>query len=141
MFKSVDEIKIQKLFKLQKNNKDVFFVIWTTTPWTLPANQAIAVGDKINYVLLDLKDKLIIIAKDLKETLIKKIKILDYNQIGECVGADLIGLKARHPLYNKQVPVIAAEHVTTENGTGLVHIAPGHGQDDYIAGIKHNLEI
>ena len=141
MFKSIDEIKIQKLFKLQKNNKDTFFVIWTTTPWTLPANQAIAVGNKINYVLLDLKDKFVIIAKDLKDALIKKIKILDYNQIGECVGADLIGLKAQHPIYKKQVPVIAAEHVTTENGTGLVHIAPGHGQDDYITGIKYNLEI
>ena len=108
-----------------KTNNDIFFIIWTTTPWTLPANQAIAIGNKIEYVLANVGDKSIIVAKDLLEPLLAKLSLKPIKIIRSIEGKELLGLKAQHPFYNKEVPIINADHVTTENGTGLVHIAPG----------------
>ena len=116
-------------------------MIWTTTPWTLPANQAIAIGEGIKYSLVKFNNSLLVIARNLIENVFKKTKNDKFNILGECLGKDLINLKAEHPFYNKQVPIVSASHVTTDNGTGLVHIAPGHGQEDYISGIENNLEI
>ena len=121
--------------------KDLYAVIWTTTPWTLPANQAVAVGNDIEYAIIDIDDKLILVAKDLIESLSNKLKIKSAKIITHINGKDLVGCQVIHPFYNKNVPIINANHVTTENGTGLVHIAPGHGQDDYIAGLEYNLEV
>ena len=124
-----------------KTTNDIYFIIWTTTPWTLPANQAIAIGEEIEYVLADIGDKSVVIAKDLMESLSVKAGLKFIRVLGNFQGKELLGLKAEHPFYEKEVPIISAEHVTTENGTGLVHIAPGHGQDDYIAGLKNDLEV
>ena len=140
LFKLSKQDNFLKAFKIE-NKKDIFFVIWTTTPWTLPANQAIAIGDNIQYVLADIGNQSIIIAKDLIESLSEKLDFKDIKIVQSFHGKDLLGLKAEHPFYKKEVPIINADHVTTENGTGLVHIAPGHGQDDYIAGLKNNLEV
>ena len=140
LFKLSQQENFLKKFEIKTSN-DIFFIIWTTTPWTLPANQAIAVGSEIEYVLADVGDKYIIVAKDLLEALSVKINLKSIKIIRSIQGKELLGLKAEHPFYNKKVPIIDADHVTTENGTGLVHIAPGHGQDDYIAGLKNNLEV
>jgi len=131
----------RKKTSIDKINKKIYFVIWTTTPWTLPANEAIAVKDNIVYSVVAIKDKYIIVAKELIEQLMLKIDEPDYEVIKNTTGDKLIGLNAKHPFYNKFVPVINANHVNTESGTGLVHIAPGHGQDDYIAGIENGLDI
>ena len=140
LFKLSEQKTFLKKFEIQTDN-DIFFIIWTTTPWTLPANQAIAVGDKIEYVLANFGDKSIIVAKDLIEPLLAKLNLKPIKIIRSIEGKELLGFKAQHPFYNKEVPIINADHVTTENGTGLVHIAPGHGQDDYIAGLENNLEV
>ncbi len=141
MFKACDSSSIKRIFNAEKKEPDIFFVIWTTTPWTLPANQAIAVGKDIKYSLIELNKNLLVLAKPLLESVMKKIKNANFNILGECLGKDLITCKVEHPFYKKQVPIISASHVTTDNGTGLVHIAPGHGQEDYISGIENNLEI
>lgn len=141
MFKACDCSVIFEKFNAVSDNDKIYFVIWTTTPWTLPANQAIAVGDDIKYSLVKVGNNLLILAKSLVENIINKIKKNEFTIIGECLGKDLVSLKAEHPFYKKQVPVISAPHVTTESGTGLVHIAPGHGQEDYVSGIENNLEI
>ena len=131
--------------------KDASIVIWTTTPWTLPSNRAIAFGDKIDYatytiesVLPDSKakvgDKLILatsLAADVKE----KAKIENWSQSSAFKGSDLTGTMAKHPLHGKgydyDIPVWSGEFVTDDAGTGFVHIAPSHGQDDYFLYMKH----
>ena len=141
MFQACDAVSLYSSFKVSKSKKEIYFVIWTTTPWTLPANQAIAVGNDIEYSLVEFGDRLLIIAKSLVESVISKLKENKFSVLGNCYGKELVSNKAEHPFYKKQVPIISASHVTTDNGTGLVHIAPGHGQDDYISGINNNLDI
>jgi len=140
MFKAYNNEGVLKKFRASKNKGEIYFVIWTTTPWTLPANQAIAVRDDIEYSLVETDGKLLVLAKPLIENVINKTK-KKFTIIGSCLGKNLVSLKAEHPFYKKQVPIISAPHVTTDNGTGLVHIAPGHGQDDYVSGIKNNLDV
>ncbi len=140
LFKFSSDSSTKKL-KEKDLTKDLYAVIWTTTPWTLPANQAVAVGNDIEYAIIDIDDKLILVAKDLIGSLSNKLKIKSAKIITYINGKDLVGCQVTHPFYNKNVPIINATHVTTENGTGLVHIAPGHGQDDYIAGLEYNLEV
>lgn len=143
LFKISNQNKFKKVFSLEDLQGDIFCCIWTTTPWTLPANQAIAIGDNIDYVLVKIKSKYVIIAEDLVDSFFAKDpdEIVPKDFIKKFKGNSLVGFQSEHPFYNKVVPIITAEHVTTENGTGLVHIAPGHGQDDYIAGLKNNLEV
>ncbi len=140
LFKLYDSSLKDRLKDYNKDELDLFVAIWTTTPWTLPANQAIAVGSEIDYALAEHDNKIFIIAKDLINDIQKKLK-KKFKIILTVTGCDLLDVKAEHPFYGKTIPIIKAEHVTTENGTGLVHIAPGHGQDDYIAGLENNLEI
>ena len=140
LFKLYDSSLKDRLKDYNKDELDLFVAIWTTTPWTLPANQAIAVGSEIDYALAEHDNKIFIIAKDLINDIQKKLK-KKFKIILTVTGCELLDVKAEHPFYGKTIPIIKAEHVTTENGTGLVHIAPGHGQDDYIAGLENNLEI
>ena len=122
------------------NNKPVAAIIWTTTPWTLPANEAISVNPKLNYGLYELSDKYVILATDLAEN-----NLLKYKQpiklINNFKGKELEGLLFKHPFLNKTVPIVCGDHVTTEAGTGLVHTAPAHGIDDYVVGSKYNLPV
>ena len=143
LFKISDQNKFKKIFSLEDLKGDIYCCIWTTTPWTLPANQAIAIGSNIDYVLVKIKDKYVIIAEDLVDNFFEKAldEIAPKDFIKKFTGDSLLGFQSEHPFYNKVVPIITAAHVTTENGTGLVHIAPGHGQDDYIAGLENNLEV
>ena len=139
-YKNIISDSIYVAFKSSFKGESVNLVIWTTTPWTLPANMAVAVGDDISYVTVETKGKKYILAEDLVSKVEEELG-LEFRLLQKFAGKDLVGLDARHPFYNKSVPVITAKHVTTESGTGLVHIAPGHGQEDYLAGIENNLEV
>ncbi|AFJ01643.1 Isoleucyl-tRNA synthetase [Methylophaga frappieri] len=115
-------------------------VIWTTTPWTLPANQAVCLHPELDYVLLQCGQERLLLAEALYETALQRYQ-LSGEIIARVKGAALEGLTLNHPFYSRQVPVILGDHVTTEAGTGAVHTAPGHGQDDYIVGIKYGLKV
>ena len=128
-------------YKSMNNELDVFIPIWTTTPWTLPANRAVALSNKINYVVVKTENKYLIIAKSLVARVMEKSGISDYEILDDFKNDDFVDLELQHPFYDLTVPAITADHVTDENGTGAVHIAPGHGTDDYLAGIKNNLEV
>ncbi len=121
--------------------KDIFIPIWTTTPWTLPANKAVAVSINIDYSIVETDKNYLIIAENLVSDILKKSKISKFERINNIKGKLLEKCNLQHPFYNQLVPIILANHVTDENGTGAVHIAPGHGVDDYIAGVNNNLEI
>ncbi len=116
-------------------------VIWTTTPWTLPANQAVAVHAELVYDLIRTPAGLLILARDLAEAAIRRYGFEAVETVAQVKGAALEGLLLRHPFYDRTVPVILADFVSTDTGVGLVHIAPGHGHDDYIAGLRYGLEV
>ena len=118
-----------------------YAVIWTTTPWTLPANQAVAMHPEFTYDLVRTPKGLLILARELAESAIQRYGFEAVETLAQVKGAALEGLKLKHPFYDRQVPVILADFVSTDAGVGLVHIAPGHGHDDYVAGLKYGLEV
>ena len=140
-FKGIDQKKLYDVFQLDPVSKSIYAVIWTTTPWTLPANEAISINPKLTYGLYEDKDKLLIIAEDLHTNFCQRIE-KDLKLKAQVKGYLLELLEFEHPLYtDKRVPVILGEHVTTLDGTGLVHTAPAHGLDDYLVGLKYNLPV
>lgn len=122
-------------------SSDCELVIWTTTPWTIPANLAICAGPEFQYVVIETSGRYLVVAKELLENFAKTVGIETYTVIKEIKGTDLEGITYRHPLFNRISPVILGDHVTLETGTGLVHTAPGHGEDDFIVGKKYGLDI
>ncbi|WP_366516795.1 isoleucine--tRNA ligase [Solimonas aquatica] len=117
------------------------FVIWTTTPWTLPANQAVAAGAELVYALADFGDKgLLVVAAELVEALAKRYGV-SAQVLATAPGSALEGARAQHPFADRTVPVILGAHVTLEAGTGLVHTAPAHGVDDYNVGREYQLPV
>lgn len=122
--------------------KDVSVVIWTTTPWTLPANLAIALHPDLEYVAVDTEDnQVLILAKGLLDVCMDTFGIKSYEVIQEINSADLENLEARHPIYDRPSMIVLAPYVTLEAGTGCVHTAPGHGREDYETGIQYALDI
>ncbi len=119
----------------------VFAIIWTTTPWTLPANVAIAVGPELEYSWVKIGEEVYFFATGLLEQVVKDAKIESYEVIGTAMGSDLVGMVFSHPLLERQSPIVKADYVTLEQGTGCVHTAPGHGQDDFETGLKNKLPI
>jgi isoleucyl-tRNA synthetase len=127
----------------------VALAIWTTTPWTIPANLAVALNERIEYALVRAEgvETVLIVAKDLAEALGKtlaraqgKAEPVAVTTLASISGAELAGSAYRHPLVDRRSPVvIGGEYITTESGTGLVHTAPGHGRDDYLTGLKYGL--
>ena len=119
----------------------VYAVIWTTTPWTLPANQAVSVHPEHYYSLVKTAIGYIIVAMELRHDCLARygVKTIDSDFVHSCQGAALEGLSLQHPFQERTVPIICGEHVTLEAGTGLVHTAPAHGLDDYFIGQKYNL--
>ncbi len=107
-------------------------VIWTTTPWTLPANQAVSVNAQLNYQLIQSSRGLLILAQDLALATLARYGEVDTKVLATCLGADLVGLSLQHPFDKRLVPIIAGDHVTTDAGTGLVHTAAAHGNDDWL---------
>ena len=139
-FKVLNKKDISLHEKLDKDF-DVYIPIWTTTPWTLPANRAVALSSSIDYSFVKIKDRYLILAKNLIASVMDKSNISNYEILFSIDNEDFSKLELQHPFYDFRVPAIIADHVTDENGTGAVHIAPGHGTDDYLAGKKYNLEI
>ena len=130
--------------------REVDYAIWTTTPWTLPANLAIAVHPKLEYVFYDLGPRVVVVARELLATVLAAIapdqldaeKNFDVKRIlASTTGAELEHLTYQHPFYARTGQLILGEHVTLEAGTGLVHTAPGHGQEDYEVGLQYKLDI
>ena len=125
-------------------------IIWTTTPWTIPANKALAYNEALDYVLIELNDdgdfknKKIVIAEALLESVIKDCSIKDFKEIKKFKGKDLIGTICNHPFFNlgyeHEIPMLEARFVTTEQGTGIVHCAPSHGPDDFNLCLKHGIK-
>lgn len=117
------------------------FIIWTTTPWTLPANLGVAVNPDYVYVEVSVGDRIFVVAKDLVESLAKTLEWEKFELGKEFEGSQLEYLTATHPFYDRESLVVVGEHVTLDAGTGLVHTAPGHGEDDYQVGLKYGLDI
>ncbi|MHC4948631.1 MAG: isoleucine--tRNA ligase [Planctomycetota bacterium] len=117
------------------------FMIWTTTPWTLPANLAIAVHERFRYALVEVDGNVTVIASELAERVARSGGATDVRILAEADGRDLVGLSFRHPFCDRTGPVLAADYVTLEDGTGLVHTAPGHGAEDYATGRREGLDI
>ncbi len=123
-------------------DRNLAIVIWTTTPWTLPANLAVCVHPRFTYALVEAGDRLVIVAEDmldgergLRETLgLGKV-------VATFAGAELENMRARHPWIDRDSLIINGDHVTLEAGTGCVHTAPGHGHDDYVVGTRYGLDV
>ncbi|MBS4023500.1 MAG: isoleucine--tRNA ligase [Dethiobacter sp.] len=122
-------------------DSDAAFVIWTTTPWTIPANLAICLRADFSYVRVGTPHGDLILAAELLESVMKTLNIDDYTVKGRYNGADLEGIICRHPLYERDSLVILGDHVTLEAGTGCVHTAPGHGQEDFEVGQRYGLPV
>jgi isoleucyl-tRNA synthetase len=124
---------------------DVWLPIWTTTPWTLPANRAVALNPALEYVLVAGRREgaaiQLLVARALMEDALERYGVEDYHLTGYAEGAVFEGLELQHPYEDRRVPVVLGEHVTVEAGTGAVHTAPGHGQDDYTVGMRYGLEV
>ncbi|MDO6445828.1 isoleucine--tRNA ligase [Colwellia sp. 1_MG-2023] len=120
-------------------------VIWTTTPWTLPANRAVSVHPDVEYSLIQYENEQgkarLILATDLVQACMDRFGIEKYHALGFAKGAELDRAEVKHPFYDFNVPIICGEHVTTDSGTGCVHTAPGHGVDDFVVGKAYNLEV
>ena len=137
-FEFVDSRQLARPFGFTHLLDPAFAVIWTTTPWTLPANQAVAVHPDLHYSLVRTPKGLLVLAEALREASLQRHG-LSGEVIGTTTGRSLEGLLLRHPFYAREVPVILGEHVTLDAGTGLVHTAPAHGLDDYVVGSRYNL--
>lgn len=122
--------------------KNTELLIWTTTPWTIPANLAICAGPEIEYVLIKTdNNRLFVVANSRIEALKDTLNLTKVEIQKRYLGSELEYVTYKHPLYDRISPVILGEHVTTEDGTGLVHTAPGHGEDDFIIGQKYHLDV
>ncbi len=139
-FMAVDAQAVHRAFGIN-SAAPVAIVIWTTTPWTLPANQAVALNPELAYVLLELADgRRLILAEALFESALARMQLTG-TVLGRTPGAELEGIHLQHPFINRQVLVILGEHVTTEAGTGAVHTAPAHGEDDFKVGLRYGLPV
>lgn len=137
------------LFPIQNTNnyllKDAHVVIWTTTPWTLPANRAICYSKNGNYALYKVNDKKIILSVNLAENILNSVENISWEKLSEVNTADFEHMTCTHPFkeigYNFSIPLLDGEHVSTDDGTGFVHTAPAHGKDDFIVWLKHQEKI
>ena len=139
-FKVSESDTLKNIFNI-KDVKDTFAVIWTTTPWTLPANQAVCVHPELNYGLYSTEKGNLILAEDLAEKNLTHYGLESYKKLASCKGQALEYLKLNHPFYKKNVPIICGDHVTLDAGTGLVHTAPAHGLEDYAVGMRYQLPV
>lgn len=121
--------------------KTTGLVIWTTTPWTLPANQAVAVHPDYDYVVVETAKGALVVAKELHSACLERYGLQSTKVLATVKGKALEHLTLKHPLYDRQVPVVCADYVTLESGTGVVHIAPAHGVDDYWVGKQYDLAM
>lgn len=142
-FTCADQASIKTIMNGSDAIGSISVIIWTTTPWTLPANQAVSLNPELDYVLVQcdtgLGDECLLVADALHEDAMQRYGIEEYKIVGRCQGSALENQLLQHPFYDKSVPVILGEHVTTEAGTGAVHTAPDHGMDDFIVGKQYEI--
>lgn len=139
-----DDESLNKLNNfVDTKGKDVYAVIWTTTPWTIPSNMAISLHPRLEYTFFEKDGDIYFAAQELLGQFLAGVhwEESEINVIGACKGQDLELLNTKHPLYNRKSPIILGEHVTTDAGTGAVHTAPGHGLEDYEVGCRYNIEV
>ncbi len=144
-FTAVDQAKALSLFGTDNGNGngDVSVVIWTTTPWTIPANQAVSLNADLDYALVQTDvghgPERMILAADMVDGIMARWQVESYEVLATCAGAALENLVLQHPIYDKQVPVILGDHVSMDAGTGAVHTAPDHGMEDFEVGKAYNI--
>ena len=140
-----DEESTEKINKLIAGTagKDIYAVIWTTTPWTIPSNMAISMHPKFEYTFFEYKGDIYVTAQELLASFLKDVEWeeSEIKVIGTCKGQDLELLNTKHPLFDRKSPIILGEHVTLDAGTGSVHTAPGHGLEDYEVGCRYGIEV
>jgi len=132
--------KLAKAFGLTHLRGPAFAVIWTTTPWTLPANEAVCVHPELTYDLIETEKGALILVRELAEATLKRYE-LEGKVVGSAPGSALEHIGLKHPFLNREVAIICGAHVTTEAGTGLVHTAPAHGADDFTVGKQYGLPV
>lgn len=143
-FSAVEEAKVLSVFNTTAGVGTIYAVIWTTTPWTLPANRAICMNADFDYQLIQVKapvSERLILAAPLAADALARYGVTDYEVLATVKGAAVEGLRFNHPFLSFNVPVILGAHVTADSGTGSVHTAPGHGMDDYVVGQKYGIEV
>ncbi|HCW46894.1 MAG TPA: isoleucine--tRNA ligase, partial [Erwiniaceae bacterium] len=140
MFNATDAAAVAAKFGASSVQGPISLVIWTTTPWTMPANRAISLHPEFEYQLVQIEGRALILAKDLVESVMKRAGVSEWTVLGSTTGATLELMRFQHPFLAFDVPVVLGEHVTLDAGTGAVHTAPGHGPDDYVIGQKYGLE-
>lgn len=136
-----DNAALAKAFKLPEILGEAFAVIWTTTPWTLPASQAISAGADIVYQLIDTPRGKLVLAKNLAESALARYGFSGSPVLAETTGAALENLVLSHPFLERDIPMLNGEHVTTDAGTGFVHTAPAHGLEDYLVCNQYKIEL
>ena len=145
LFAAVDSAALFAAFGAAAIDGEAGIPIWTTTPWTLPANEAVALHAELDYVLVsgvvNGRTVALVLARDLADTVIARIAMENVRELGVAPGAVLEYLRLQHPFYDREVPVILGDHVTTEAGTGAVHTAPGHGEEDFLVGREYDLPV
>lgn len=141
-FDEESQNKINNLIEGTKG-KDIYAVIWTTTPWTIPSNMAISMHPRFEYTFFEYNGDVYVAAQELLGSFLKDVEWeeSDIKVIGSCKGQDLELLNTKHPLVDRKSPIILGEHVTLDAGTGSVHTAPGHGLEDYEVGCKYGIEV
>ncbi|AMG57462.1 isoleucine--tRNA ligase [Pantoea vagans] len=140
MFNAIDADAVRQAFSVAQVNGPISLVIWTTTPWTLPANRAISLHPEFEYQLIQIEGRALILAKELVESVMKRAGVSEWQVLGECKGAALELQKFQHPFLAIESLLVLGDHVTLDAGTGAVHTAPGHGPDDYVIGQKYGIE-
>jgi isoleucyl-tRNA synthetase len=140
-FPVVDEAALLAKVPNAKGDGKASVIIWTTTPWTLPSNEAVALNAELDYVVVQAGAERVIVAEGLLADVMKRAGIEDYQVLATFKGAELEYLMLQHPFLDKQVPVILGEHVTLDAGTGAVHTAPAHGQEDFVVGQRYGLPV
>ncbi|HBV92912.1 MAG TPA: isoleucine--tRNA ligase [Pantoea sp.] len=140
MFNAIDADAVRQAFGVAQVNGPISLVIWTTTPWTLPANRAISLHPEFEYQLIQIEGRALILAKELVESVMNRAGVSEWQVLGECQGAALELQKFQHPFLALASLVVLGDHVTLDAGTGAVHTAPGHGPDDYVIGQKYGIE-
>lgn len=141
-FKVVDEKDFLSRFEnIAEGNGEISIPIWTTTPWTLPANQAVALNPMLTYVLVQANKERLLIAEDLLQAVMQRYQIEKFSILGKIRGEQLEKISLHHPFYDRRVPVVLGDHVTVDSGTGAVHTAPAHGEDDFVIGKKYQLPV
>jgi isoleucyl-tRNA synthetase len=144
-FLAFDNAAVATKFGVVGYPTPIAMVIWTTTPWTLPANRALSISPELDYSLVEFEQqgviRAVVLADVLVEACMSRYGAKEHKVLGKVKGAELELLRFNHPFYGFDVPVILGDHVTTDAGTGVVHTAPGHGQDDFVIGLKYGLEV